>query len=223
MTNSFSSLHSGDTAVGRGGAQTASDVRLDGEQADEELVERHAGDGYEMMEPIFGRVAVAASAADVWSAISERGNLTRIHPFCEHNEVSVWDGAASRDHVRYYSGVHYQREFLDWFDGVGYDLVLGPPEARTALVRWRIGEPGPETAPTAAAETPGCEFAIKVVALLRHDVPAEQREQYAEHMIRRPLPSYLDSVVRGTGYFAETGTPVTKNQFGPHPIYSPAD
>jgi len=55
------------------------------------------------------------------------------------------------------------------------------------------------------------------------DVPAAEREHYAEHMIRRPLPSYLDSVVRGTGYFAETGTPVTKNQFGTHPIYSPTD
>ena len=159
----------------------------------------------------------------MWAAISVPGNLTRIHPFCERNEVSIWDGAASRDHVRYYSGVHYHRQFLDWFDGVGYDLVLGPPEARTALVRWRVGEPDPATASKANANASCCEFAIKVVALLRHDVPAEQREHYAEHMIRRPLPSYLDSVVRGTGYFAETGTPVTKNQFGPHPIYSPAD
>ncbi len=190
---------------------------------DEELVERHVGAGYEMMEPIIASTAVAASPADVWAAISAPGNLTRIHPFCERNEVSIWDGAASRDHVHYYSGVHYRRQFLDWLDGAGYDLVLGPPEARTALVRWRVGEPGPATAPTAAADASGCEFAIKVVALLRHDVPADQREHYAEHMIRRPLPSYLDSVVRGAGYFAETGIPVTKNQFGPHPIYSPAD
>ncbi len=206
--------HNGRMDETRGNAVTPSD---------QEFVKRHVGEGYEPMEPIIASTAVAAPPAAVWAAISAPGNLTRIHPFCEHNEVSVWDGAASRDHVRYYSGVHYQREFLDWFDGVGYDLVLGPPDARTALVRWRIAEPGPETAPTAAAETSGCEFAIKVVALLRHDVPADLRERYAEHMIRRPLPSYLDSVVRGAGYVAETGTPVAKNQFGAHPIYSPAD
>ena len=183
--------------------------------SDEALVQRHAGDGYEMMEPIIGRVDVAAPPTDVWAVISPAGNLTSIHPFCERNEVNVWDGARSRDHVYYYSGVHYQREFCDWLDGTGYDLVLGPPQARTALVRWRItpqdGEPS------------GSDFSIKVLALLRDDVPAAEREHYAEHMIRRPLPSYLDSVVRGTGYFAETGTPVTKNQFGTHPIYSPTD
>lgn len=181
--------------------------------SDEALVRQYAGDGYEMMEPIIGRAAVAAPPADVWAAISPAGNLTDIHPFCERNEVHVWDGARSRDHVYYFSGVHYQRQFCDWFDGVGYDLVLGPPDARTALVRWRIDD----------ASAGASEFSIKVVALLRHDVPAAEREHYAEHMIRRPLPSYLDSVVRGTAYFAETGTPVTKNQFGAHPIYSPAD
>jgi hypothetical protein len=183
--------------------------------SDEALVRQYAGDSYEMMQPIIGSVAVAASPADVWAAISPAGNLTDIHPFCQRNEVNVWDGARSRDHVYYYSGVHYQREFCDWFDGVGYDLVLGPPDARTALVRWRIND--------SDGAAGGSEFSIKVVALLRHDVPAAEREHYAEHMIRRPLPSYLDSVVRGTAYFAETGTPVAKNQFGAHPIYSPAD
>lgn len=180
--------------------------------SDEALVTGHAGAGYEMMEPIIGTAAVAAPPSDVWAAISPAGNLTNIHPFCERNDVNVWDGARSRDHVYYYSGVHYQREFCDWLDGAGYDLVLGPPDARTALVRWRITE-----------ADQGSDFSIKVVALLRDDVPAAEREHYAEHMIRRPLPSYLDSVVRGTGYFAETGTPVTKNQFGTHPIYSPVD
>lgn len=195
-------------------------------KSDEALIQGLGADGLEAMEPITARVAVAASADDVWSAISESGNLLNIHPFCERNEVERWDGACSRDRVHYYSGVHYQREFLDWFDGVGYDLVLGPTEARTALVRWRIADPaGPARADSANsaadAESPGCEFSIKVVALLRGDVPTAERDRYAEKMIRRALPSYLDSVVRGTAYFSETGTPVTKNQFGTHPIYSP--
>ena len=187
------------------------------------LIDGLGADGIEPMEPIIASVAVAAPPADVWAAISESGNLTNIHPFCERNEVKRWDGARSRDHVYYYSGVHYQREFLDWFDGAGYDLVLGPPEARTALVRWRITEPAKSRASAGSAGSPACEFSIKVVALLRDDVPTAQREHYAEHMIRRALPPYLDSVVRGTAFYAETGTPVTKNQFGAHPIYSPTD
>ena len=190
-------------------------------KSDEALFDGLGADGLAVMEPIIATAHVAASPSDVWAAISESGNLMNIHPFCERNEVSVWDRASSRDHVYYYSGVNYQRTFLDWFDGVGYDLVLGPPDARTALVRWRIAT-ADATGRTAAAST-GCDFSIKVVALLRDDVPAAEREHYAEHMIRGALPSYLDSVVRGTAYYAETGTPVTKNQFGTHPIYSPSD
>ena len=197
-------------------------------QTDEALIAGLGASGIGPMEPIIATVAVAAPPADVWAAISESGNLTNIHPFCERNEVERWDGARSRDHVYYYSGVHYQREFLDWFDGVGYDLALGPPEARTALVRWRIADPvGPEhvgsTNSAAAAESPRCDFSIKVVALLRDDVPTAARDCYAEKMIRRALPPYLDSVVRGTAHYAETGTPVSRNQFGTHPIYSPTD
>ena len=191
-------------------------------RSDQALIDGLGASGIEPMEPVIATVDVAAPSTDVWAAIREPGNLTNIHPFCERNEVKVWDRARSRDHVYYYSGVHYQREFLDWFDGTGYDLVLGPPEARSALVRWRVTEPAPPEAGT-SAELPGCEFSIKVVALLRDDVPFAEREHYAEHMIRRALPPYLDSVVRGTAYFSETGTPVTKNQFGAHPIYSPTD
>ena len=190
-------------------------------KSDEALFDSLGADGLSAMAPIVATAPVAASPSDIWEAISESGNLTNIHPFCERNEVSVWDGASSRDHVFYYSGVNYQREFLDWFDGVGYDLVLGPPDARTALVRWRIA--ADTTEPAAEAASPRCEFSIRVVALLRDDVPAAEREHYAEHMIRGALPSYLDSVVRGAAYYAETGTPVTKNQFGTHPIYSPTD
>lgn len=187
-------------------------------QSDAVLIERLGADGLEPMEPLLGKASVAASTDDLWNAISEAGNLVNIHPFCERNDVVRWDGARSFDHVHYYSGVHYQREFLDWFDGVGYDLVLGPPEARTALVRWRIAEsPGSSD----SADSPGCEFSIKVVALLRDDVPVAQRDRYADKMIRGALPPYLDSVVRGAAHFAETGTPVQRNQFGTHPIYSP--
>ena len=39
---------------------------------------------------------------------------------------------------------------------------------------------------------------------------------------RGAIPPYLDSVVRGVAHYVETGDPVTRNQFGAHPIYSPA-
>ena len=42
--------------------------------------------------PISASVSIAANATDVWTAISDAGNLKRLHPFCERNEVERWPG-----------------------------------------------------------------------------------------------------------------------------------
>ncbi len=88
--------------------------------------------------PIEASTAISAAGSDVWAVISEPGNLTNVHPFCSSNAVERWPGAESRDHVRYFSGVHYQRDALDWRDGAGYDLAVGPPSGPIAVARWWI-------------------------------------------------------------------------------------
>ncbi|HIF66878.1 MAG TPA: hypothetical protein EYG17_08635 [Acidimicrobiia bacterium] len=176
-----------------------------------ELQEIFAAQNMEPTAAIEATWPVAVSASDVWAAISESGNLTNVHPFCSTNEVERWPGPGGRDHVRYYSGVHYQRDVLHWSEGSGYDLIVGPPPNPTAVATWWI-------APSSATS---CKFGIKVISYVRSDVDPIARENYEEKVIRTAIPPYLHGVVQGVAHYAETGNPVKRNQFGAHDIYSP--
>lgn len=176
-----------------------------------EFQEIFAAQNMEPTAPIEATWQVTVSASDVWAAISERGNLTNVHPFCATNEVERWPGLGGCDHVRYYSGVHYQRDVLDWREGSGYDLIVGPPPHPTALATWWI-DPNSATS---------CTFGIKVTSYVRSDVDPIARENYEKKVIRLAIPPYLRGVVQGVAYYAETGDPVKRNQFGAHDIYSP--
>ena len=48
-----------------------------------------------------------------------------ITPFCAATEVERWPGTGSRDSITYHSGIRYQRNFVSWQEGVGYDIELG--------------------------------------------------------------------------------------------------
>ncbi len=164
--------------------------------------------------PLLGSTPVAASAESVWEAIAPAGNLKTIHPFCESTEVVRWPGPDGRDFIRYYSGVHYQRDVTAWDEGNGYDLWVGPPEGRKiAVAQWRIE---PETADS-------CTFSIECVGFVRTDVDEATQAAYEANVLRGALVPYLDSVVRGVAHVAETGEPVRRNQFGPNQVYSPDD
>ena len=171
-----------------------------------------AGRGMAPTAPIEATIDIASGAHDVWGVISAAGNLVNVHPFCASNDVERWPGVDARDHVRYYSGIHYERDALDWLDGVGYDLALGPPSGKIAIARWRID-------PIANDR---CQLGIEVTSFVRSDVSDEARDRYERTVIRGAIPPYLDAVVRGVGHYCETGDPVTRNQFGAHELYSPA-
>ncbi|MDG2112964.1 MAG: hypothetical protein P8N02_10165 [Actinomycetota bacterium] len=177
-----------------------------------DYLEPFAARGMAPTAPIEATWDISAGAGDVWAAISESSNLTNVHPFCATNEVERWPGLGSRDHVHYYGGIHYQRDVLDWRDGVGYDLAVGPPSGKIALARWWIDSTGPDR----------CRFGIEVTSFVRTDVSASARAQYEDTVIKGAIPPYLAAVVRGVGHYSETGTPVARNQFGAHDIYSPA-
>jgi hypothetical protein len=178
----------------------------------DEQLEVFAARGLLPTDPIVGRTEIAAGAAEVWSVISAAGNLVEVHPFCAANPVERWPGHDGRDHVHYFSGLHYQRDVLDWLPGVGYDLAVGPPSDPIAVARWRIDPAGSER----------CGFAIEVTSFLRDDVGEAARARYERSVIHGAIPPYLDAVVHGVAHRCETGTPVVRNQFGPHDLYSPA-
>lgn len=166
--------------------------------------------GLETGRPISSAIEIAAAPEVVWKGLATPGNLKRCHPFCDSTEVESWPGVGSRDSITYYSGRSYQRNFVAWMEGVGYDIELGESPNLTARVLWRIA---PQTASS-------CRFSIEVIPYLKADLEDVQKARYLERLFGDHLQHYLDCVVKGVDYWITTGQDVEKDQFGRNPLYS---
>jgi hypothetical protein len=163
--------------------------------------------------PVTAERKIAAPVQAVWDAISAPGNLERCHPFCASNPVQVWPGPGSRDEVHYLSGWVYERRFMRWYDGIGYDLEIGRRGGSTSAVSWRI----------TPVDENNCVLRISVYPHALQNWPTAIR--WIPYLLRlRPmLRKYLDSVVKGFEWYALRGEPVPRNQFGRHPWFSASD
>ena len=160
--------------------------------------------------PVAVAQPIAASVEDVWAAISAPGNLEPCHPFCAKNPVQVWPGEHARDEVHYLSGWVFERRFLRWEEGVGYDLEIGRPGGRTSLVSWRVASTRSEESVLRISVYP---YALQRVPVVLRWIPYTLR-------LRPLLRSYLSSVTRGFEWYLTRGEPVPRNQFGRHPWFS---
>jgi hypothetical protein len=160
--------------------------------------------------PVAAVQAIAAPAEKVWDVISTPGNLEFCHPFCKRNPVQVWPGPDSRDEVHYLSGWVYERRFLRWLDGSGYDLEIGRQNGASSFVSWRI-------TPT---DERNCTLRITVFPHALQNIPVTVR--WLPHILRlRPmLKAYLVSVGGGFEWYVTRGEPVPRDQFGKHPWFS---
>lgn len=161
--------------------------------------------------PITASREIKASSENIWTVISNPGNLVDSHPFCEKSIVDVWPGVGAKDTIHYYSGWVMHREFSTWIDGVGYDLTIGREGGRKSYVSWRI--------------TPEQEnnsiLSITLYLDTLQNIPVAIRWLPYLASLRPNMQTYLESVVKGFEWFITTGKPVTKNQFGSHPWFSP--
>lgn len=153
---------------------------------------------------------IAAPPQQIWSAITNPGNLDDCHPYCEKNPVHQWPGVGSKDTIHYYSGWILHREFITWMDGKGYDLTIGREGGRKSFVSWRITEEPENTARLRISIYP---FALQNISVAVRWIPHLV-------MLRPALSSYLDSVLKGFEWFITTGEPVRKDQFGSHRWFS---
>ncbi len=160
--------------------------------------------------PVAVSQSIAAPAERVWEVISMPGNLEHCHPFCSKNPVLVWPGPTSRDEVHYLSGWVYERQFINWEQGVGYDLRVGRRCGGKSNVSWRI-EP---------IDSDNCELTITVYPHALQHLSVVSR--WIPHLLRlRPmLRRYLQSVLRGFEWYVIRGEPVPRDQFGKHPWFS---
>jgi hypothetical protein len=160
--------------------------------------------------PISVSQTIETSPQKIWSVISSPGNLEDCHPFCEQNPVHKWPGVGSIDRINYYSGWVMDREFINWIDGVGYDLSIGRKGGGKSYVSWRIKEVQKSISALSITIYP---HALQNTPILFRWVP------YIGY-IQPALSSYLKSVTRGFEWFIKTGKPVRKNQFGSHKWFS---
>jgi len=85
--------------------------------------------GLELGEHVRLARTIQAPAADVWKVISKPGELNKYHPYCRENTpVYKWPGMGSRDGITYYSGLYFERDFIYWREGAGYDLQISPSQ-----------------------------------------------------------------------------------------------
>ena len=106
-----------------------------------------------------------------------------------------------------------QRRFTVWLEGTGYDLVVADTAGvEQASARWRI-EAESDTA---------CRLTVSLRFLFLDHLPAAVRWVPYRLVVRPGMKRYLEATVAGVVYYAETGEPVVRNQFGSHPWFSPA-
>ena len=153
---------------------------------------------------------IAAPVQKVWDVISTPRNLELCHPFCASNPVQTWPGEGSRDEVHYLSGWVYERHFLRWHDGIGYDLEVGRRGGGKSSVSWRI----------APVDQDSCVLSITVYPHVLQNWPTVVRWIPYVLRVRPMLKKYLESVVRGFEWYVVRGEPVPRNQFGHHPWFS---
>ena len=139
---------------------------------------------------------IQAASDSVWQAISQPGHFKQCHPFCRETVVLQWPGVGAKDTLTYYSGVHYQRDFVTWIEGVGYDIEVGPPPDKTARVLWRIK----------ALSEQRSELMIGVLPYLKSDLPESRKQSYQ----RRFLATRLPSILRASSKASTTSLPLAK-------------
>ena len=155
--------------------------------------------------PASHTIELPAAKGRLWEVISDPSSLADYHPFCERNEVERWPGPGSHDWIYYYSGVVFERHFVGWMDGVGFDIDGSTDDGTRYRVSWRIEETGSEAS----------TLTITIWLVVPPGVEDRSRQ------MSRLLTRYLKQVGKGLQHYIRTGEPVSRNQFGAHRLFSP--
>ena len=145
----------------------------------------------------------------LWEIISKPNNLELYHPFCKKNPTIEWPGLKSIDQVHYYNGLIYERNFVNWIDNVGYDLLIGKKNEIQSFVSWRIKDLGDSSKLTISVYPYIFNMSNRMINFLPFFL-----------FVKPSLKKYLYSISLGLSYYVKKNQPVTKNQFGTHKWFS---
>lgn len=157
-------------------------------------------------------IDIPLSPEKVWEQMITPGNAVFWHPFVkEHSAESNWNCIGSKDKVTYNSGATFDREIVEWIDGVGFDLKVTSNGKNEVLVVWRITK----------LDNGDCNLIVTAHVSLLKNLPFPIRWAAYKYKIEPLFSTYLKSAMQGFVFFASTGEKVKRNQFGAHPLFSP--
>ena len=158
---------------------------------------------------VTGTLETSIPSSDLWAIISSPSNLELFHPFCDKNPTINWPGLNSIDQIYYYSGLIFERKFVKWIDGKGYDLSIGKKNEKQSFVSWKIKENNNKTKLSVSIYPYLYNKGNKLIDFLPFFL-----------IVRPSLTTYINSVMKGLEYYIETNQKVEKNQFGIHKFFS---
>ena len=139
---------------------------------------------------------------DLWSVISSKENLNLFHPFCKSNVAVNWPGKDSIDELTYLNGRTYRREFYNWDEGKGYDLLIFYRKTKSS-VKWRI-----------KSLEDSSQLTIKLNPHFKLSKNRFLNSILSKIFIPILLKSYLKHVLNGLNFYLITNKIVKPNQFG---------
>ena len=148
--------------------------------------------------------------SELWALISRSGNLNQWHPFCRQNDPIEWHENSHIDRLEYLNGLTYIRQFLNWNEESGYDLVIGEKDGPQSYVVWKITE----------LDSGKCRLSITVYPYLLANINKAISLLPFVFYIRPKLRNYLKSVLRGFLFYADNNKPVPRNHWGRHSWFS---
>ena len=146
---------------------------------------------------------------ELWDIISMPSNLELFHPFCAKNPITNWPGIDSADTILYHNGLKLERNFINWEENIGYDLLIGIKDKEQSFVSWRIKEKDNVLKLTIAVYPYLNNCGSKLTNFLPFFI-----------IVKPSLSNYLDSVLKGLEFYTRTNKKVKKNQFGTHNFFS---
>ena len=158
------------------------------------------------------KVALNLPKSRILNLIREPGSLNKYHPFCKRNDAIKWPGTNSIDELEYLNGSTFERNFFNWHEN-GYDLIIGKKnKSKMAQVNWVI-EGNDEIS----------SLRVRINPEICHFTPFKNKfmQNLSWYLFVKPmLQSYINKVIKGFEFFANTDMEVKPNQFGKHSWFS---
>lgn len=161
--------------------------------------------------PLSADIDIPVSSERVWKQMIEPASTHIWHPFVKENSCEKWHGTGSKDKITYYNGITFDREIVDWIEGTGFDLDVGENGIVNGKAVWRI----------TPIDDNNCNLDVTTYLRVLDKFPLPIRWTLHHLKVKPSFQKYLKLALKGFAFHATTGERTKRNQFGPHPLFSP--